>query len=230
MRPRFFAQRLAIAAVISQSVIRPPGVARICERFMENNAHVAITLLLKAASGGDRQAAEQLLPLLYDELRKLARSRLAKCPPGQTLQPTALVHEAYLRVVKDADPRWDGRGHFFGAAARAMRDILVEQARRKGAQKRGGGANRVDVEDVDLAIEAPSDDVVALDEALRRLEVDDPRKGQIVNLRYFAGLTIEETAEAVGVSVGTINREWDYIRRWLFLQLTRNADTRNTGR
>ncbi len=173
----------------------------------------------RGAADGDAGAAEDLLPLVYLELRKLARARLKKLPPGQTLEPTALVHEAYLRVVKDDDPGWDNRGHFFAAAARAMRDILVEQARRKTARKRGGDRRRVDYDKADPAVGPPSEDILAVDEAVRRLEKDDPRKGQIVNLRYFARLTAAETAEALGVSVGTVEREWRYIRAWLEHQL-----------
>jgi RNA polymerase sigma factor (TIGR02999 family) len=180
----------------------------------------AITRILQAAQAGDPQAAAELLPLLYDELRKLARARMSKTPPGQTLQPTALVHEAYLRLVGKSDPKWQGRGHFFAAAAQSMRDILVEQARRKASLKRGGDRKRLDVEEVTPVIQPPTDDVLALNEAVRRLEADDPRKGQIVNLRFFAGLTNEETAAALDVSVGTIKREWQYIKRWLYTQLS----------
>ena len=184
-----------------------------------------VTRLLKAAVDGDPRAAEDLLPLVYDELRTLARARLRKIPPGQTLQPTALVHEAYLRVIGNQDPGWDGRGHFFAAAARAMRDILVEQARRKMALKRGGDRRRVAAEQAEPVFEPPTDDVLAVHEAVKRLEQDDPRKGQIVNLRYFARLTTAETAAALGVSVGTVEREWRYIRAWLQRELTR-GDTR----
>ena len=191
---------------------------------MPADASKAVTLFLKAAAGGDREAATKLLPLLYGELRKLARARMAKLAPGQTLQPTALVHEAYLRIIRTEDPGWDGRGHFFAAAAQAMRDILVEQARRKAALKRGGDRKRLDVEDVELAIQPPGEDILALDEALQRLEADDPRKGQIVNLRFFAGLTGEEAATALGVSVTTVEREWRYIKTWLYTQL---ADRRH---
>jgi RNA polymerase sigma factor (TIGR02999 family) len=185
---------------------------------MPADAPKTLTLALKAAAG-DRQAAAELLPLIYDDLRKLARSRMAKLAPGQTLQPTALVHEAYARVIGSGDPGWDGRGHFFGAAAQAMRNILVDQARRKGALKRGGGRQRLELQEGDLAIQPPREDILALDEALRQLETEDPRKGQIVNLRYFAGLTAEETAAALDVSVGTIEREWRYIKAWLHTQL-----------
>ncbi|MFH1746915.1 MAG: sigma-70 family RNA polymerase sigma factor [Planctomycetota bacterium] len=179
-----------------------------------------VTRLLRAAVAGDPSAAQDLLPLVYNELRTLAWARLRKIPPGQTLQPTALVHEAYLRVVGNADPGWDGRGHFFASAARAMRDILVEQARRKSAKKRGGDRRRVALEQAEPSFEQPSEDVLAIDEAVKRLEVDDPRKGQIVNLRYFVGLTTEETAAALGVSVGTVEREWRYIRAWLQREMT----------
>ena len=187
---------------------------------MTADAPHEVTLVLNAAAAGDREAGAKLLPLVYGELRKLARARMASLAPGQTSQPTALVHEAYMRVIGRADPGWEGRGHFFGAAARAMRDILVEQARRKASLKRGGDRKRFDLEDADLAIEPPGDNVVALDEAIKRLEADDPRKGQIVNLRYFAGFTAQETAATLGVSVGTVEREWRYIRAWLYTQLS----------
>lgn len=168
---------------------------------------------LEAASRGDRCAADELIPLVYDELRALARARLSALPPGQTLGPTALVHEAYLRLTAGVDPKWDHRGHFFGAAARAMRDILVEQARRKGALKRGGDRQRVEAEIAEP--ESSSSDLLAVHEALERLEHDDPRKGRLVELRYFAGFSSEETAEILGVSVRTVEREWRYARAWL---------------
>ncbi len=169
--------------------------------------------------GDGRQSAEELLPLVYDELRSLARSRMAREAPGQTLQATALVHEAYLRLIGDADPGWNGRGHFFGAAALAMRRILVEQARRKARLRHGGGQRRLDVADVGLAIEPAGADVLAVDHAVGRLEKEDPRKGRIVNLRYFAGLTAKETADVLGLSVGTIEREWRFIKTWLQVEL-----------
>ncbi len=190
-----------------------------------------ITHLLARVGDGDPRAAEELLPLVYDELRGLARARLAKEPPGQTLQPTALVHEAYLRLIGENAPDWNSRGHFFAAAALAMRRILVEQARRKGRLRRGGGRGRVNIEDVDLGLEPPGDDIVAIDEALRRLEASDPRKGQIVNLRYFAGMTEQETADALGISVSTVEREWRFCRRWLYTQLTdRDAEPQSDER
>ena len=177
------------------------------------------TRFLLAAAKGDRKAATKLLPLVYDELRNLARARMACMAPGQTLQPTALVHEAYVRLIGKQDRGWDGRAHFFGAAAMAMREILIEQARRRATLKRGGDRQRYDVEEVDLAIQAPTTDLLALGEAIERLESEDPRKGQIVNLRYFAGLTVEETAAALDLSVSTVEREWRYIRAWLRTQL-----------
>ncbi len=196
---------------------------------MSADAPNAVTLVLKATADGERGAASKLLPLVYDELRRLARARMAKLAPGQTLQPTALVHEAYLRAIGTADPGWEGRGHFFGAAAQAMRDIIVEEARRKAALKRGGDRKRVDAADVELAIQPPGEDILAVDEAMRRLEAKDPRKGQIVNLRYFVGLTVQETAAALGVSVTTIEREWRYIRAWLRARLAEGDDEQVRG-
>lgn len=190
---------------------------------MNDGSASQITHLLSRSRAGDPLAAEELLPLVYDELRRLARARLSKEPAGQTLQPTALVHEAYLRLVGDEDPGWNSRGHFFAAAALAMRRILVEQARRKNRLKHGGEMRRVECEAAEISVEAPADDLVAIDEALAKLEGDDPRKGQIVNLRYFAGLTEQEVAEVMGLSLSTIEREWRYCRRWLFTQL-RSAD------
>ena len=179
-----------------------------------------VTQILNAVRDGDQKAAAQLLPLVYGELRQLARARMAKTPPGQTLQPTALVHEAYLRLIGADDPGWNSRGHFFAAAGQAMRQILVDQARRKGSLKRGAGRQRLDVDDVEPAIEPPSDDILALEEALTHLEQDDPRKAEVVNLRYFAGLTVEETAAALDISVTTVEREWRFARVRLYDELT----------
>jgi len=179
----------------------------------------SVTRTLRAVCAGDSEAARVLLPLVYEELRSLARARLRHEAPGQTLQPTALVHEAYLRLVGDEDPGWDGRGHFFASAARAMRQILVERARRKMATKRGGDRQRLPLERTEPACEPPSEEVLAIDEAVKRLERVDPRKGQIVNLRYFARMTTAETASALGISVGTVGREWRYIRAWLECEL-----------
>ena len=195
---------------------------------MSADASNEVTLFLHAAAKGDREASAKLLPVVYGELRKLARARMAMLTPGQTLQPTALVHEAYMRLVQKEDG-WDGRGHFFAAAAQAMRDILVEQARRRATLKRGGDRKRLDLDEAELEIEAPAEDVLALDEALQRLESDDPRKGQIVNLRYFVGMTAEETATALGVSVTTVEREWRYIRAWLRTQLVNQQPEEETG-
>ncbi len=171
----------------------------------------ALNTTLTRACAGDRQAAAELLPLVYDELKHLARARMAGVPPGNTLQPTALVHEAYMRLVGNQDPGWDGRGHFFAAAAEAMRQVLVDQVRRKKRLKRGGDKKRMDVEDFDVPLSEPDLDVLALDEALERLRADDPRKAEIVSLRYFAGLSREETAAALGVSLATVDREWRYV-------------------
>ncbi len=187
---------------------------------MSDEAARAIDGVLKAVARGDRETAEQLLPLVYDELRKLARQRLARLSPNQTLQPTALVHEAYLRVVGKADPGWSKQAHFFAAAAKAMRNILVDRARKKSAVKHGGGRRRVDLENLDLSIEPPGRDVLPVHEALRQLEADDPRKAEFVNLRFFAGLSAEETAAALGVSLSTVEREWREIRAWLSNRLS----------
>jgi RNA polymerase sigma factor (TIGR02999 family) len=163
----------------------------------------------------DRQPAAALLPIVYEELRRLAAALAGRLPPGQTLQPTALVHEAYLRLVGDRDPGWNGRRHFFGAAARAMRDILVEQARRKGARKRGGGARRVELTEELALIEPPADDILAVDEAIEKLQAEKPHLAEIAKLRYFAGLSVEETAAVLGMSASTLAREWRFARAWL---------------
>jgi RNA polymerase sigma factor (TIGR02999 family) len=178
-----------------------------------------VTQLLQAVSRGEPRASADLLPLVYDELRMLAAARLARTPPGNTLQPTALVHEAYVRLVGSDNPSWNSRGHFFGAAALAMRQILVDQARRKAAVKHGGGRRRQEITESEAAIEMPSEDMLALDEALKRLEQQDERKYRIVMLKYFAGLTNEETAEALGISTPTVEREWRFIRAFLYTQL-----------
>jgi RNA polymerase sigma factor (TIGR02999 family) len=184
-----------------------------------------ITRMLKAAAKGDPEAAKDLLPLVYNNLRSLAKAKLRALPPGQTLQPTALVHEAFINLVGKEDPGWDSKGHFFASAALAMRDILVDQARRKGALKRGGNKVRISMEEAEPAFEAPSEDILAVDEAVKRLEKEDPRKGQIVNLRYFARMSTAETAAALGVSVATIGREWRYIRAWLVKELKKGKGT-----
>jgi RNA polymerase sigma factor (TIGR02999 family) len=156
------------------------------------------------------------LPLVYQELRLLAAQKLSQEKPGQTLQATALVHEAYLRLVGDGPQSWNSRGHFFGAAAEAMRRILVENARRKESQKRGGGLHRVEMEDQDIAIENAPDDLLALDAALAKLSNLDPTKAELVKLRFFAGLTLDQAAEALGISRATAIRHWSFARAWLF--------------
>jgi RNA polymerase sigma factor (TIGR02999 family) len=181
-----------------------------------------VTRLLDAAAAGDRHAAAELLPLVYNELRKLAAVRLAGEKAGQTLQPTALVHEAYLRLIgaSGAGEGFDNRGHFFATAAEAMRRIVVETARRKKRLKHGGGLDRVDVELADLPTRLPPDDLLALDEALGRLEQLDPVKARLITLRYFGGLTIEEAAAALGISRVTAHRYWTFARAWLHQQMT----------
>jgi len=178
-----------------------------------------LTRILQAAGSGDAKAARQLWPLVYEELRALAHAKMARQQPGHTLQTTALVNEAYLKLVGSVDPGWDGRGHFFGAAAQAMRQILVDQARRKARVKHGGEHERVELDTSAATIDPPSVDVLALDEALGELEQIDERKSKLVMLRYFAGLTMEDTAKALGVSVPTAERDWRYVRVWLFDKL-----------
>ena len=179
-----------------------------------------VTKILSAIERGDENAADQLLPLVYQELRKLAAAKLAKAKPGQTIQPTVLVHEAYVRLVDvDQPQQWNGRGHFFGAAAEAMRRILVENARRKRSQKHGGDLRRVELDVADVAIENPSEDLLALDEPLTRFEQQWPDKAKLVKLKYLAGLTIPEASEVIGVSTATAERYWKFARAWLHSQL-----------
>ena len=163
--------------------------------------------------------AHELLPGLYAELRNLAAALSRKLQPGQTLQPTALVHEAYLRLVKNQDPGWEGRRHFFGAAAQAMREILIEQARRKDSRKRGGGAQRVELSEGLALIEPPADDLLALDEAIEQLRAEKPHMAEVVVLRYFTGLNLEQTAEVIGRSVTSVKRDWRFSRAWLSARL-----------
>jgi RNA polymerase sigma factor (TIGR02999 family) len=179
-----------------------------------------VTRILSALDKGDPHAASQLLPLVYDELRKLATQKLAHEVPGQTLQPTALVHEAYLRLVADEEPEhhWENRGHFFAAAAEAMRRILVENARRKQGIKHGGEYRRVPLAEFHRVTESPQD-LLDLDEALTRFAAEEPSKAQLVQLRFFAGLSTPEAAAALGISVATAERWWVYARTWLFSEL-----------
>ncbi len=181
---------------------------------------VDITHILLQIEAGDHSAGEQLLPLVYDELRKLAAARMAQEAPGQTLQATALVHEAYMRLVGGGqNQEWDNRGHFFAAAAEAMRRILIEQARNKNRQKRGGGAIRISLEaaaTLTMGDDADGDALLALDAALCQLEKVSPEKAHVVKLRYFAGLTLEQTAASLGISLATVKRHWVYARAWLY--------------
>jgi RNA polymerase sigma factor (TIGR02999 family) len=183
-----------------------------------------VTRLLDAAVAGDRKAAADLLPLVYEELRQLAAARLAAESPGQTLQATALVHEAYLRLIGRVDePRWENRGHFFAAAAVAMRRILVEAARRKQSHKHGGQRRRVDLSELPAQPELADEQLLALDEALTRFAVEDPVAARVVELRHFAGLSIEEAAATLGLSRATAYRHWTYARAWLRDAVSRAA-------
>jgi RNA polymerase sigma factor (TIGR02999 family) len=182
-----------------------------------------VTQILSQVESGDPAAAERLLPLVYDELRRLAAARLAQEKPGQTLEATALVHEAYLRLVgpSEAQP-WNSRGHFFGAAAEAMRRILIDQARQKRSQRRGGNYQRIELTAIEPAVGASQLDILALDEALHELAARDPRAAELVKLRFFAGLTVSEAANALAVSVATAENDWAYAKSWLKLQISTN--------
>jgi RNA polymerase sigma factor (TIGR02999 family) len=183
-----------------------------------------VTRILSAIEQGDPRAAEALLPLVYDELRRLAAHRLAQETPGQTLQATALVHEAYLRLVGEVEGQgWNGRGHFFAAAAEAMRRILVENARRKRAGKAGGGWQRHDLLDAELAVDSSGEDLFAVDEALSRLAAEHPRVARLVHLRFFLGMTLEEAAAQLGLQARTASRDWAYARAWLRRELDRSG-------
>jgi RNA polymerase sigma factor (TIGR02999 family) len=179
-----------------------------------------VTRILSAIEQGDPHTPDQLLPLVYDELRKLAAQKLAREAPGQTLQATALVHEAYLRLVDtERIQSWDSRGHFFAAAAEAMRRILIENARRKQAVKHGGSNSRRSLDNLDITTEMPTEDLLSLDGALTKLAVEDPIKARLVNLRYFAGLSVEDAANALGISRATANRHWHFAKVWLYSEL-----------
>jgi RNA polymerase sigma factor (TIGR02999 family) len=201
-----------------------PGFAIFSFSFHSLRLHSAIvsdvTRLLDAAAAGDRQAATDLLPLVYDELRKLATARMSAESPGQTLQATALVHEAYLRLVDAEQARnWDSRGHFFAAAAEAMRRILVDQARRKLSLRRGANLHRQPIEELEIEAPQPSEDLLVVHEALERFQDVDAVAAQVVKLRYFAGLTIPQAADALGISTSTADRSWAYARAWLHAAL-----------
>jgi RNA polymerase sigma factor (TIGR02999 family) len=222
---QFWAQ-VARFASLGQCALKQAAVRSIRPRGIAFSGHFSggimpamsdVTVILKSIEQGDPQAASQLLPLVYEELRRLASQRLAQEKPGQTLEPTALVHEAYLRLVgaQNGSAGWDSRGHFFAAAAEAMRRILVENVRRKRSLKRGGDRVRQDLGEELAIMSEPHEDVLALDEALNKLALKDPRKAQLVQLRYFAGLTIEEAARALGISSTTAERYWTYARAWL---------------
>jgi RNA polymerase sigma factor (TIGR02999 family) len=179
-----------------------------------------VTQILNAIEQGDPHAAEQLLPLVYDELRRLAAQKLTQEKPGQTLQATALVHDAYLRLVDVNEvQRWDSRGHFFAAAAEAMRRILIDNARRKRRPKHGGKRRRVDLDAADSVAEAPAGDLLALDEALTKLAAEEPTKAKLVKLRLFAGLSVPEAAKVLGLATRTAERYWTYARVWLYAEL-----------
>jgi RNA polymerase sigma factor (TIGR02999 family) len=180
-----------------------------------------VTRILNAIERGDAQATDELLPLVYEELRLLAAQKLSHEAPGQTLQATALVHEAYIRLIGDEPQSWNSRGHFFAAAAEAMRRILVENARHKRCLKQGGGLKRVDLDSMEVTTEGPSENVIALDEALIRLSEEDPLAAELVKMRYFAGLTLPQTAEALGIPPRTADRCWAYAKAWLYHEIVK---------
>ena len=179
-----------------------------------------VTLLLQAASRGQAQASEELLPLVYDELRRLAAARMAREMAGQTLQPTALVHEAWVRLVEDGSRTWENRAHFFAAAAEAMRRILIERARRRSRLKHGGGQERLNLDDLDVAAALPDDKILLMDEALERLKAEDPETAKVVVLKFFGGLTNEEIVRILGTSDRTVRRQWTYAKAWLYHCIT----------
>jgi RNA polymerase sigma factor (TIGR02999 family) len=178
-----------------------------------------VTRILNAIEHGDARAADELLPMVYAELRKLAAAKMSHEQPGQTLQPTALVHEAWMRLTGDENQKWDGRAHFFGAAAEAMRRILIDNARRKRAIRHGGGLQRVDLDGLDVAGAGGDDELLAIHEALEKFAAQDKQKAELVKLRYFAGLTIEQAADVLGISVATAKRHWAYSRAWLLREI-----------
>jgi RNA polymerase sigma factor (TIGR02999 family) len=189
-----------------------------------------VTRVLQDAESGERDPDERLLPMLYDELRRIARRRMRRTPPGNTFTPTALVHEAWIKLVGHGEPAWDGSRHFFAAASRAMRNILVDQARRKSARRHGGGSRRESLDAVDLAIEPPAIDVLAPDEALADLEREEPDSAEIVTLHFFAGLSLAEIAELHRTSLSTVKRRWRLARAWLHRALDADAMNRPLAR
>ena len=183
-----------------------------------------VTHILDRVQQGDPHAAEELLPLVYDELRRLAAHKMANESAGQTLQPTALVHEAWLRLVGNKNKKWDGRAHFFAAAAEAMRRILIDRARRKRAERHGGGQPRLDIHELEIAAPARDEELLAVSEALDKFAARDKQKAEFIKLRYFVGLTLEEAAELLGVSVPTASRWWSYSRAWLCEEIERQQN------
>jgi RNA polymerase sigma factor (TIGR02999 family) len=184
-----------------------------------------VTRILNAIEQGDAKAADELLPLVYEELRLLAAQKMAQEKPGQTLQATALVHEAYIRLVGDEIQKWDNRGHFFAAAAEAMRRILVDRARRKLSKRHGRNHKKIDLRDVFLAIEDPKDDILAVDEALSKLSNEDPKLAEVIKLRYFGSLTLDQIASIMGIGRRTVDRYWALGRAWLYQEITRVENT-----
>lgn len=180
-----------------------------------------VTHILERVEQGDPKAADELLPLVYEELRKLATHRMTNEAAGHTLQPTALVHEAWLRLVGNENQKWNGRAHFFGAAAEAMRRILIENARRKRAARHGGGQAKLDIQEMEIASPAKDDELLAVSDALEKFAARDKQKAELVKLRYFVGLTTEEAAEVLGISVPTADRWWNFSRAWLFEEIER---------
>lgn len=183
-----------------------------------------VTRILSSIERGNARASDNLLPLVYEELRLLAAQKLSRERLGQTLQATALVHEAYIRLLGNGERDWKNRGYFFKAAAEAMRRILIESARRKKRAKRGGSRRKIDFQNADLAIEGPSDDIIAIDEALEKLSKMDRVKAELVKLRFFAGLTNEQAAKALGISINTADRYWAYARSWLHLEISKGDE------
>ena len=188
-------------------------------------ANEQVTRVLERVQCGELSAASELLPLVYDELRRLAAAKMAHERPDQTLQSTALVHEAWLRLVGDQKQEWNGRGHFFGAAAEAMRRILIENARRKAAARHGGGQARLDINQIEIATTAPDDELLAVNDALEKLAAHDSQMAELVKLRYFVGLTTEDAAEVLGISVRTAERWWSYSRAWLYQEFERQRSS-----